>query len=72
MREHLISSFKISLEWRLIAFVITYLFLLATTGEFWQATWSSFVLQFLLFVAHMMWVFIRHPLTSGFKRKTGV
>ena len=60
MREHLISSFKVSLEWRIIAFIVTYAFLILTTGEFWTATWTSLSLQLILFIVHFVWVLLRY------------
>jgi|GEM_PF-3407098 len=60
MREHLISSFKVSLEWRIIAFIVTYGFLLLTTGKFWTATWTSLSLQLILFIVHFVWVMLRY------------
>ncbi len=59
MREHFIASLKVSLEWRVIAFVITNLFLWLVTKEFWEATWVALALQTVLFVVHFVWVFFR-------------
>ena len=60
MREHFIASFKVSLEWRIIAYIVTNLFLWATTGEFWQATATALLLQAILFVVHFLWVLWRY------------
>ncbi len=60
MREHFIASFKVSLEWRIIAFVITNLYLWITTGSFWEATATALVLQAILFVVHFVWVLWRY------------
>ncbi len=59
MKERLMKSAAVSLEWRLIAFVITGLFLWTTTGEFWKATALALALQLILFVTHFGWYFLR-------------
>lgn len=59
MKQRLMNSLAVSLEWRLIAFVITELFFFATTGEFWQATLLAIELQLILLVVHFFWYFLR-------------
>lgn len=53
------KSFAVSIEWRLIAFLITEVFFWASTGQFWQATVMALTLQLILFVAHFGWFFFR-------------
>ncbi len=66
MREKLLHSLYASLEWRVIALVITNLFFWATTHSFWKATGLAFLLQAILWVAYLIWHFIRqeHGLAS--------
>ena len=59
MKERLLKSVAVSLEYRVFAFVVTELFLWATTGQFWQATILAFELQILLLIAHFSWYYIR-------------
>lgn len=54
------NSFKVSLEWRIIAFVITNIFFWVISGEFWQATGIALLLQGILFAAHFVWVLLRY------------
>ena len=65
------SRFKhtllVSLEWRLIAFFITNIFLWVTTGSFWTATGLAFALQLILFVSYTVWHFFRCELHWGVK-----
>lgn len=60
MREKLVHSLYASIEWRLIAFVVTNLFLWATTGSFWKAAGLAVLLQVILFFIHTFWYFVRH------------
>ncbi len=60
MREKMLHSFKVSLEWRVIAFVITNIFLWATSHEFWQATGLALGLQLILLVVSFFWFYFRH------------
>ncbi len=59
MREKIVHSLLISLEWRLIAFVITNAFLWITTGHFWKAAGLALLLQLVLLAAHLVWHFLR-------------
>lgn len=59
MKQRLMKSMMVSLEWRGIAFIITNLFFWATTGDFWHATTLALALQLILFVAHFGWYFVR-------------
>lgn len=59
MKERLIKSATVSLEWRGIAFVITELFFWATTGELWKATALALELQLILLAAHFAWYYMR-------------
>lgn len=73
MREKIVHSFLVSLEWRAIAFFITGTFLWITTGHFWTATGMALALQVILFFAYVLWYFFRHelktPLFPGLSRK---
>jgi hypothetical protein len=60
MKQRIVRSFVSSIEWRLIAFVITNLFLWFTSGEFWQATILALELQVILLVASFFWFLFRH------------
>ncbi len=64
MKQRLLKSAAVSLEWRLIAFIITELFFWATTGHFWQATILAVQLQLILLVAHFGWFFVRETKTQ--------
>lgn len=74
MANKIVNSFLVSLEWRIIAFFITEMFLWATTGHFWKATGLALMLQAILFVTYTFWYFFRHelhmPLFPGIVRKT--
>lgn len=59
MKKRLLHSILLSLEWRVIAFVITGLFLFAVTGELWQATLLSFGVHVFLLVGHSIWLVVR-------------
>lgn len=63
MKERLIKAFEVSLEWRVIAFIVTGAFLWITTGEFWHATITALCLQAILFFVYFGWYFVRetHP-----------
>lgn len=62
MREKILHSLLVSLEWRVYALIITNIFLWVTTGSFWVATGLAFLLQAILFVAYTVWFFLRHEL----------
>ncbi|MEK7530793.1 MAG: hypothetical protein AAB573_02900 [Patescibacteria group bacterium] len=66
MREKLVKSVLFSLEWRLYAFVITALFLWATTDELVFAAMSAFGLQIVLFIGHTTWYYFRQEGAYGF------
>lgn len=74
MTSKIVNSFLVSLEWRVIAFFITEIFLWITTGHFWAATGLALLLQAILFVAYTTWYFFRQelrmPLFPGIMRKT--
>ena len=59
MKERLMKSLAVSVEWRIIAFLITNVFLWLATGAFWQSTIMALSLQAVLFFAHFGWYFIR-------------
>jgi hypothetical protein len=59
MKQRIVHSVMASLEWRVIAFAITEVFFLMTTGGFWQATLMALGLQAILFFAHFAWFFAR-------------
>jgi len=66
MRTKVINSFLVSIEWRVIAFVITNIFLWVSTGDFWKATGLALVLQLVLFIVYVAWHFYRHELQKSF------
>lgn len=53
------NSLMVSIEWRVIAFLITNVFLWFVTGHFAQATALALGLHLILFFAHFVWHFIR-------------
>lgn len=53
------ESLLFSLEWRLYAYVITILFLWATTGHFAIAAIQALGLQLALFIGQTIWHFLR-------------
>lgn len=59
MKQRLMKSLSVSLEWRAFAFVITELFFWATTGELWKATVLALELQLILLIAHFWWYYFR-------------
>jgi hypothetical protein len=59
VKQKLLKSAAVSLEWRAFAFLITEVFFLATTGGLWQATTLALELQLILFAAHFVWFFFR-------------
>jgi hypothetical protein len=59
MKQRLIKSAMVSLEWRAVAFLITELFFWATSGEFWHATLLALTLQVILLVTHFGWYYVR-------------
>ncbi len=65
MRQRLIHSIVLSLEWRFYAYIITNLFLWFTSGELWTATMMALQLQIILLAAHCVWYYFRgeryHP-----------
>jgi len=65
MRKKLLHSLQASIEWRLVAFVITNIFFWITTGEFWQAAGLALTLQVILFVAYVTWHFFRNELHTS-------
>lgn len=66
MQESFFRSLKVSIEWRIIAFFITNMFLWASTGEFWKATGLAFILQIILFTTYVFWHFFRQELKKPF------
>src|SRR5690606_2687240 len=71
MKQKLIHSFYVSLEWRVIAFLVTNAFLWVTTGNFWQATALALTLQAILFVVHFGWYFVRQEQGSALHHTQG-
>ncbi|XKT74590.1 MAG: hypothetical protein ACJKTH_00640 [Patescibacteria group bacterium UBA2163] len=64
MRNKILHSFYASLEWRIIAFVITNIFLWINTGSLLTATGLSLMLHAILLIAHMLWFFLRHEIDN--------
>jgi hypothetical protein len=62
MKGRVMRSVMVSLEWRVFAFIITNIFLWITTGEFWTAAGLALTLQIILFVAYVIWHFLRNEL----------
>lgn len=59
VKERLLKTAAVSVEWRIIAFIVTELFFWYTTGELWQATLYAIALQLILFLVHFGWYFLR-------------
>lgn len=55
MKEALIES----AEWRAIAYVVTLLFFVATGVDIVEAFTHSILLQVILFVIHVIWLYLR-------------
>lgn len=66
MVKRIYESLMFSLEWRLYAFVITSLFLWATTGELVFAAVQALGLQVILLIGHTTWYYFRKEGASGF------
>ncbi|MBV9159319.1 MAG: hypothetical protein JO019_01845 [Candidatus Kaiserbacteria bacterium] len=60
MKSKVVHAFLVSLEWRVIAFVITNIFFWITTGQFWKAAGYALTLQIILFVTQVIWQLYRH------------
>ncbi len=60
MKDKILHSLYASLEWRVIAYIVTNLFFWVTTGSFWKAAGLALILQIILFVVHTFWYFTRH------------
>jgi hypothetical protein len=59
MREKIVRTFMKSLEWRVIALVVTNIFFWITTRHFWTAAGLAFLLQVILFACYLVWHFMR-------------
>lgn len=59
MRKKILESFLFSLEWRVYAFILTSLFLWATTGQLVFAAAQALGLQVILLFAHSFWYYMR-------------
>lgn len=59
MREKFIHALSVSIEWRVLAFIVTNIFFLFTMHSFWEATGLALLLQGILFAAHTLWYFTR-------------
>ena len=62
MLKKVLRSFYISLEWRILAFIITNAFFWITTRHFWTAAGLTVLLQSVLFVSYTIWHLFRHEL----------
>jgi hypothetical protein len=58
-RKKLLHSLTASIEWRILAFLITGLFLWVTVGSFWKAAQTAFILQLILLTGHTAWLYYR-------------
>jgi len=70
VRKKILHTILISLEWRIIAFVITNIFFWFTTGHFWTAAGFAFMLQIILFLAYLTWYFLRLELQMSFSQNS--
>lgn len=68
MASRFLHSLYASIEWRIIAFLITNVFFWITTGSLVKATGLALALHLILFVAHTFWYFVHHELDSRRKR----
>ncbi len=59
MKQRLLHSLYASVEWRIVAFLITNAFLWLATGEFVRSTLLAIELHLILLVAHFVWFFLR-------------
>lgn len=59
MKQRLLHSLYVSIEWRIVAFLITNAFLYLATGKFFESTMMALGLQAILFLAHFIWYFAR-------------
>ena len=66
MKQKIFNSIMFSLEWRLYAFVITSLFLWATTGHFAVAVTQAMGLQVVLLIGNTIWYYFRQEGAHGF------
>lgn len=66
MKQKIFNSIMFSLEWRLYAFVITSLFLWATTGHFAAAITQAIGLQIVLLIGNSIWYYFRQEGAHGF------
>jgi hypothetical protein len=66
MREKLVKSVLFSLEWRLYAYIITILFLWATTGRLAFSAVQALGLQVVLFIGNTTWYYFRQEGAHGF------
>lgn len=59
MREKIFHSIMFSLEWRLYAYIITILFLWASTGQLAFAAVQALGLQIVLLIGNATWYYFR-------------
>lgn len=64
MYSKLVRSIRVSLEWRVFAFIITNIFFWVTTGHFWEAAGLALTLQIILFAAYVLWHLVRHEMQA--------
>lgn len=60
MKQRILRSITVSLEWRVIAFIITNLFLWISTGKLFEATILALQLQLILLVVNVCWFYFRY------------
>ena len=58
-RKKVFYSLTASIEWRVVAFLLTGLFLWASGGRFWQAAQTALGLHLILFAGHTTWLYFR-------------
>ena len=66
MRGKIFHSIMFSLEWRFYAYVITILFLWATTGQLAFAALQALGLQIALLIGNSTWYYFRLDASHGF------
>lgn len=62
MNSNLLKSIWLSLEWRVLAFTITFSFFALSGYQFWEATNRAVLLQLILFVVQVVWIYQRKNL----------
>ena len=74
MQERFFHALFVSIEWRIVAFVVTNIFFWFTTHSLGKATGLALFLQLILFVVYTAWYFVRVEKGVSFLtlKKTGM